>query len=510
MSNREMWIGIAVLLVAVAIAISNSISITQFSISDSNPATYAIVVMLMILLFIVFSAKERPTVEYKPTNILYGFLIVGAFFMITALMRSWLSFLFTSYRVDALLFPLILLSIITAMFGKEGIIKLKWLIVYSAFASQILAAPFLALNKAFVNLNASFVYWLLRIAGTHVSISGLVISAPSATSITIASTCADIGAFIGLVMFLLPLSYMFNGRRWRKLVWVSSGVALLLLLNFVRMLTISLEWIYYGISSAVSTFHLFAGQIMFDAVIIVMIVLFYKYGLRFPSVSGKSARRRTVRAGHAASKYYPLAAAIAIGVIVFAITYPYHSVADISSGTFYNSEVNSTNATMSLTYLSSIRSENSSIYSLGTVSNGIVGFSIANSFNNHTKYVVMTANGYPDPSGMITNTSGTRSAGSHILNNGVVLRSYTTLSGGQEFYVNTFSLPVIVNGRYVSVKEEMISSPGPGLEACSISSGYIDSVESGIANLLLGHGARGIVFCDAYESAAAVNGSVYG
>lgn len=513
MENRNIWIGIVVLLVAVGIAVSNSVAITQFSISDSNPSTYIIVVMLMMFLFIVFSVKERLAVRYRPADIFYGFLILAAFFITTSLLRSGLSFLFATYRVDALMFPVILLSIITAMFGKEGIIRLKWLIVYSAFASPILAMPFIALNKIFVSMNASFVYGLLKMFGAGVSISGLVISAPSASTITIAATCADIGAFIGLVMFLLPISYMLDGRLKRKVMWIASGVALLLALNFIRMLVISLEWMYYGIGSAVSTFHIFAGQIMFDAVIIVMIVLFYKYGLRLPSGIGgkaKGGKRKATAKKTTAKDYYPIIAAIAIGIISFAITYPYHSMINVSNSNFYNTGINATNGTMSLVYLSSIRSRNSDIYSLGHVSNTIIGFSISNSISNYTEFVAMTASGYPDQPGMMINMSGVRGTGSYIFDSGVVLHTYTALSEGQEFYLNAFSFPAMVSSKYASIKYDMIFEPSSWLKACNVSSGYMNRVESGLVNLILLQGSRGTVSCDAYESAAAINGSVNG
>lgn len=504
MKKQNMWMGIIVLLITVAIATANSIGITKFNIMDTNPTTYIIVVILMIFLFILFSVKEDLHLEYKKTNIVYGFLLITFFFVITSILRGSLSFLFASYRVDALLFPLILLSLIITLFGRKGVVKLKWLIVYSAFASPILMLPFIGLNNFFVEMNASFVYSVLSLIGLPIIKNGLMISAPSTSTITIAETCADIGAFIGLIMFLLPIFYLFEGKLKKKILWISSAVLLLLLLNFLRMLFISLEWIYNGIGSAVSIFHIFAGQIMFDAVIVIMIIFAYKYGLKFPSkhtLISKRKRRKDKRTD--VKIYYSIAAALVIAIISFVITYPYHNMINISNNNFYNKNINSTNQTMSLIYLASIKSKNSYIYSLGSINNKSIGFSVVNKTTNNMEYIVTAANGYPDPSSLITNKTNARGYIT-ILQNGLVIHSYIILSNSYEFYTNTFSFPALINGKYASIKMEFFAPANSTFIGCNPNSGWIDNTESILANIFNGNLRRHNIFCTAYNSAESV------
>ncbi len=492
MEKRNVWIGIVVLLVAVAIATINSITITPFNIADTNPTTYIVVVMLMMFLFILFSIKEELYLEYKKINILYGFLLLLLFFIITSILRGNLSFIFASYRIDALLFPILLLSMIITLFGRKGIVKLKWLIIYSAFASPLLMLPVIGLNNFFVNLNASFVYSVLILLGLPIIKNGLVILAPSSFTITIASTCADIGAFIGLTMFLLPLFYLFEGKWRRKLMWISSAIVLLFLLNFLRMLVIGLEWAYNGIGSAVSTFHIFAGQIMFDAVIIIMIVFAYKYGLKFPTKHTTISKRRRVKKNQKADVkvYYSILAVFVIAIISFVITYPYHNMVTVSNNNFYNKKINSTNQTLSLIYLASIKSKNSYVYSLGSVNNRSVGFSVINKTTNKTEDIVMSADGYPNYVGLITNKKNAKGGYITILHNGLVIRSYTVLSNNYEFYTDTFVFPSLIHRKYVSIKAEFFAPAISEFMNCNMSNGVLH---------------RSDISCIAYNSANSIS-----
>ena len=51
------------------------------------------------------------------------------------------------------------------------------------------------------------------------------------------------GIFIALAFFLIPIAYLYDGKTKKKILWVASGLALLLVLNLVRMASISLAWL---------------------------------------------------------------------------------------------------------------------------------------------------------------------------------------------------------------------------------------------------------------------------
>jgi Transmembrane exosortase (Exosortase_EpsH). len=495
---RNRWLGIAALLIAFLLATAVSIEITGFNISDSAQGSYVVVVMLMLFLFIIFSSKEDIEIEARPRNIIYGVATALIFFLVTSFLRGKFSFLFLSYRLDALLFPIILISLIITLFGKKGLFRMKWLVFYSAFASPVLLLPLLSLNGQFTALNAQFVYTVLKLIGEPVIRNGLVISAAGSSSITISKTCTDIAAFVGIAMFMLPLAYMFDGRRSKKLLWVVSGVVMLLVFNFGRMLFISLEWIYYGVGPAVSVFHTFAGQILFDLAIVIMVLLFGKFGLSIPTLKRRISRKRSVPA----LPY--IFSSILVGIFFMVITTPYLSSASVPYSSFYGAPVNATNQSISLLYLSLIKSPASTrIYPIGPVGPDAVAFGLFNKSTNTTDFMTFSALGYPGaPS---SNPYGNTSfISSYILNNGAVINAYDSYSNGTEIYIDSFSIPTELNGKYISAIGMEISEPGPYAAGCGHTIGYVDRIESSVYTFIkggAGHGPGSPLLCASYYTA---------
>ena len=112
-------------------------------------------------------------------------------------------------------------------------------------------------------------------------------------SVSIGESCVGIGALIGLVMFLVPLAYLYDGTAKNKALWIFSGFVLLLVLNFLRMLAIALLWFGYGASESLLNLHAVLGQILFYGTIVVMILISSRYGMKYPDfeISGKQKKQ---------------------------------------------------------------------------------------------------------------------------------------------------------------------------------------------------------------------------
>ncbi len=496
MSKR--WMGIAALLVSFLLAISPSLSLTSFSISDNAQGSYIVVVMLMLLFFIVFSAKENLDIDGKWINIVYGAILAAVFFILTSYLRGKLSYLFLSYRIDALLFPIILASLIVAIFGIKGIKRMKWLIVYSVFASPVILIPVLSLNGSFTVINAQFVYSLLKLIGAPVIRNGLVIAASSGSAITISRTCTDIAAFVAIVMFLLPIAYLLEGKRKSKFIWIISAVVLLLFLNVIRMLIISIEWMYYGIGPAVSLFHLFAGQILFDIAIVIMVLLFPKFRLSMPKPQRTKRLKRHDMPG--ASRFVYLIFGILLGLFFLSVNLPYLQSVSVPYTSFMNSSSTISNQSLSLLYLSIIKSpDNYSVSPIGrTISNSVV-FGIYNGSRDVTGFMLMSDNG----SVPFISPKNTSLLSSYILNDGIALNVYSAYLNGSALYINTFSIPGKINGLYVLVSAQEIAQPGPE-GGCVYSGGTVDRAES-VLYTLMESGTRygSTVLCTSYYTASA-------
>ena len=504
MSNRRAKLfGIVVLAVAFLILTMNSMRATQFSIQDNNPASYIIVVMLMLPLTIIFSMKEELHFGFTTKGAALGVAAFLVYLAAISYLRASLSFVFQAYRIDALLFPLLLVSLIAVLFGTAGLSKMKFLIVYSVFAAPLLLIPVMLLNSGFAAVNAYFVFGLLKTLGAPVVMSGLTISAGSASSISIATTCADIGAFIALFMFLVPVAYVLNGRPRNKALWLTSGIILMLVLNVGRMLAISLQWVYYGISTAVATLHTFAGQVLFDIAIIVMILIAGKYSLSVPRINTRHSAvaqiSKHTQSGTALNYAAAAALALIIAVVGFLLTSPY--VTAVYANPLNFTGHTPSNSTIQLALISQLGYAHSDITSLGSAS-GNMFFMLQNSSQGSDKvYVLAGVIPRPTNAGIRLNASALRSRSVLLLNNGIALTSAVAYSNNTAFHISYFSAPMLVGGNYTTAYYEFLSNSS-NASACVPRTSQQNSLQSSIYGLLSGSSAPDTPLCAAYAVAA--------
>ncbi len=503
-TNPGKVLGIVVLFIATLLAMYGTLLSTNFSVLDTDPASYVIVVMLMLLVFILFSMKEELHLARSRRELAYGIGVFVLYILLLSYARVGLSFVFATFRIDALLIPLALVSFILILFGASGIRKMAPVVIYALFMSPLLLMPLLLQSQVFANVNAAFVYGALKQFGVPVTLHGITITSSANASISIASTCAPIGTFVALVMFLIPVAYLYRGGLGRKTVWLASGLALMLLLNFARMLWIAYNWANYGIGEAVAVFHLFAGQIMFYAVIIVMILLATRYGMRLDRIEKGKLRAlsrdfKAKRSRFGSSWALPLA----LGAVGLLFSLPYLSAAYASPSFFYGNM-----SAISANDLYGAVSPAFASFSPNVIriseQNYTVALAILNgSSSNNATYVVATVLNRPLPGASVTGYSKVVSSSSYLTRKGIRITSVIGYSGGELFDANYFAVPVDMFGHIFSVNYEFIKLASSGA-SCDLvgysSAGLFNYIESVIYNTLsgsFGHGANGIM-CSAY------------
>ena len=146
------------------------------------------------------------------------------------------------------------------------------------------------MNIGFAAINSAGIYYIAGLFFHGISFQQPVTLAYNGYQISIGNSCIGIGAIIALALLLVPLAYFTQGRPRRKFLWIASGIALMLALNFLRMLVITIMWFAYGPNQALLDFHALAGEAIFYLIIIVMLVIAGKYGLSYPGI-GLGKRR---------------------------------------------------------------------------------------------------------------------------------------------------------------------------------------------------------------------------
>lgn len=500
--KRAKILGMGAVLAAFLIGASSSIWITSPSILDTDPATYVIVVMLMSFVFLAFGMKERLELNRSLRGVAYAAAIFAAYIVLVSLARVGLSFLFLTYRIDALLFPLLLASIVTAVFGTDGLAKLRYPIIYTLFASPLLIIPVLSLNNGFALVNAKLIYGTLGALGVGVVEKGLLLTAPSSTSISISTTCVSIGFFAAIVMFLAPVAYLYEGRSLRKYAFVASGVVLLLVFNFLRMLTLSLVWVYQGLGTAIGDFHLVAGQLLFYAAIVAMILLAGRFGLTL----GRTNKRRAREArGPGRKPYLPgITAAILIGMVAFVFSYGYTN--SVTSPIQLSAVAAAPQPLLYSDVFASLNASGEGVTLLGSNLNGTVfalGPATANSTANST-YVVASASSEAEAGRIIGNYSSVLGSNVRLLRNGITVRSAEVMSSNETLYVSYYALPYAISGNYTYVNYEFITLADHAVPMCGAGDrGAVEAMQSGLYNLVTGSIGKEIMNCQAALVAAA-------
>ena len=301
--------------VSVFILTLTSYFITPLAVQDTNPSSYVIVPILMLPLFALFMLKDQIVPQVRGKDILLGIVLFFLFIIAYFLLRLWLSFSFLSFRADLLIMPIALASFSILLFGSRNVNKFKEIMIYTAIAAPAVLWPVLQLNNTFALANTLLIYATLKpfIKGIYY-LPKTVLSTPI-SEVNIGVTCVNIGIFLALLFFVIPVAYLYSGKLSRKLEWIVSGLALLLLLNYLRMLFITYYWLNIGPNKTVLLIHAFAGQILFYVVIIAMILLSRMYGLSVKKRDRKEMPKAKRQKGDKLQEYSGLL------VLTFSIVY---------------------------------------------------------------------------------------------------------------------------------------------------------------------------------------------
>ncbi len=492
------FFGILLLFIAVLLNMASSIAITNFTISDSNPSSYIIVPMLMGLLLILFYAKDsKLNVNPKRNDIIAAVLLFAIYIILLSYSRLALSYLFMTYRIDMLLMPIFIIALISAIFGINAINRFKILIIYMLFSSPILLLPILNASSSFALFNANIVYSILRGIGIPVISNGIVITAPSNYSISIAKTCVDIGAFIALILFLIPVAYLYDGGTKKKLLWMIASIILMFALNMLRMIFIAIFWAYYGITSAIALVHLFIGPVLFYLAIIIMILLAGRFGLHLQRTNSKkrSKQKAISKDNVALWKLAILPALFGLIGLYFALPYlsainaGYYTFGQITNPSYpmFDRLVlgNLGNSRQNVTQLPNI--EYNTVYTIGDTKN-----------STNLIYTIVNQTNMPsqDPLGLVYNYS--TSTSSILLNSGISYRSMAVYSNNREFYINFFSVPMNISNSTFSIRYGFFEEISNNTIPCQYTTNTSTQnyIESYIYNLLNGNtGGQNSILC---------------
>jgi len=441
---------IAVFVLSIVIMLANSFFATPSSILDTDPSTYIIVPIIMLPLFSIFIFKNKIKPKAKRLDLLIGFILFISFLFAITYLRYTFSFLFMSYRLDMLIFPLAIASIAITIFGFENISKFKALMIFTLFASPMLLTPIFFTNQNFAEMNAYIVYIVMHAFEKSVVFTPPISISGNGYSIGIGESCAGIGALIGIIMFLIPIAYLLDGELHAKMLWILSGFILLLVLNFIRMATIGLIWLWLGPNQSTSFAHSFAGVLIFYITIIAIILAAPLFKLKIPKPSKKRIYRRKPRYA-----LLPLILPIIYALLYFLLTTNYANSIQVSPALMH------ANATLNGSAFENFVSSNVNTTGFTTISYLFSNTSdillFVNQTFNKTNPIAMliTAPNMKAEKELLSNMSVLGSA-TFMNKNGINIYLYQVYSNNTIYYMGFEELPYVFDDEYYVESEYFI------------------------------------------------------
>lgn len=375
-----------ILVAAIILLLSTSLYITPTSVSDADPSTYVIVPTLMLPLFVLFCLKTRPEPQVGKKDVAVGLALLAAFIAANVALRLYFGIFFISFRIDMLLMPLAVASLVSILFGMQNVRKFRGAIIYSLLASPVVLYPFLALFNLFTQFNSLLVYLLIKPFISSVRYIAPISIVANGYTIGIGEACVGIGIFIALALFLIPVAYFYNGPARKKALWVASGVILLFVLNLARMLGVSLAWFAYGPNATTLYVHSFVGVLLFYVAIVAMMLIAGFYGLRI--AKPKKIRKR--RTASTSFPFWALEVVLAFCVIYIFVTLNYSSSMQISPIALSNKvRFNYSNTQISTQIKNQIAKSSFTSFVIATENGSSALYTLLNSSINSTNPILL-------------------------------------------------------------------------------------------------------------------------
>jgi exosortase/archaeosortase family protein len=207
-----------------------------------------------------------------------------------------------AWRVDVPALALFVAGCMLVLFGRDElhrqratvlILALAWPLPWALLFLRVLT-PFTAITVAVVRGGLGVTHWAKPAGGSS---TRFLMSGRSPYVIDVAPACSGIDGVVGFVLVSVAFGALIVGSRVRKALWLGAAVLLLWVLNAIRVLAIfgvAHEW---GRRIAIDWLHPYAGIVMFNVALIVMLALLGRFGLRVHSTDTPPPSAGPGRAG---------------------------------------------------------------------------------------------------------------------------------------------------------------------------------------------------------------------
>jgi len=290
---------LAIFLAVVVVAYHYSLSTLFRTIQSDTPLAYLGLVPVIALGLAAVRARpadDEPSIHDREVDYIVGIPLLLASLAINILLPARLSSFFWIWRVDLLALPLFVAGTIALLFGVRTLWRGRFPIFFLLLAWPLPYTTFLTSQlRAFTNATVTGVKAGLAVFPVARSIPSpdgtlfQVVHSHKAFPVSVASACSGVNGVVGYALVALAFLFVVKGGNLRKIAWLVTGLALVWLLNVVRIVAIFAAGRQWGERVAIDALHPYLGLVTFSVGVIIMLLLLRRFGLevsRFASKAG--------------------------------------------------------------------------------------------------------------------------------------------------------------------------------------------------------------------------------
>jgi exosortase/archaeosortase family protein len=285
--QRRSLVALGLILVAFHYSLSTLIR----SLKEQTPLAYLGLVPIIALLLAAANIREEglePKIHDRQVDYIIGVPLVVVALALLVFMPVRMSTIFWLYRMDLLALPLFVAGTIALLFGVRALWRLRIPVAFLVLAWPL---PYTTL----------LVTWLGAFTGSTLSglnffihhVDHAAVAAPSQGQgvyfvrhggatfpVSIVSACSGVNGIVGYALISIAFITVVVGSWLRKMLWLVLGLGAVWLSNVVRIFAIVVAGSLWGRRFALDILHPALGLVTFNLVVIAMLAVMGKFGLR--------------------------------------------------------------------------------------------------------------------------------------------------------------------------------------------------------------------------------------
>ncbi|MCU1453699.1 MAG: Exosortase/archaeosortase family protein [Acidimicrobiales bacterium] len=279
----------AICLAAIVLAYHYSFTTLVRTLSVETPLAYLGLVPAISLVLIARRsrlARFEPPIHDRQVDWIVGLPLLLASVMMSVLLPVQMSSMFWVWRVDLLTLPVFVAGVITLLFGVRTLWRFRLPIAFLLLAWPVpYTRVLLHQLDAFTGLTLVGVRLALRVVPVaHVipRSDGSLFQIPFGSKgfpVSVASACSGANGVVGYALVGGAFLTEVRGRRLLKVLWLLVGMALIWVLNVLRIIAIFAAGRQWGQAVAIDALHPVLGLVLFNVGVLAMFLLLGRFRL---------------------------------------------------------------------------------------------------------------------------------------------------------------------------------------------------------------------------------------